>query len=307
MIRIAVLMLAAVVWSTPHLRPMPQPAAATTDPVLIATGDIASCSSTGDEATAALLPALPGAIALLGDNVYESGTASEFTNCYAPTWGARKADTHPAPGNHDYVTANATGYFGYFGAAAGNPSQGYYSYDIGAWHVIALNSNCSDIGGCGAGSAEETWLRADLAAHPAACTLAYWHHPRFSSGASHGNQTFMQLIWQALYDYGADVVLSGHEHNYERFAPQDASGNASLVGIREFVVGTGGKSHYGFGTPVANSESRNSDTFGVLALTLHPDGYDWRFAPESGKTFTDSGSDACHGTTPALGGEDHDG
>ena len=302
------LLVAAIAWSTPHVRQAPPHATATGDPVLIAAGDIASCSSSGDEATASILATLPGAIALLGDTVYDSGTASEFTNCYDPTWGARKADTRPAPGNHDYATANASGYYGYFGAAAGNPSLGYYSYEIGAWHVVALNSNCSSIGGCGAGSAQETWLRADLAANPAACTLAYWHHPRFSSGSSHGNQAFMQPIWQALSDYGADIVLSGHEHNYERFGPQDADGAADPLGIREFVVGTGGRSHYAFGAAIANSEVRNSDTFGVLALTLHPTGYDWQFVPEAGKTFTDSGTGDCQGIgAPILGGEDRDG
>ena len=298
----------AAACGSPRAQPEPQFVETGGDPILIAAGDIASCSSTGDEATAAILGTVSGAIASLGDNVYDSGTATEFTNCYAATWGQRLADTHPSPGNHDYVTANATGYYGYFGTAAGDPAKGYYSYNLGAWHIIVINSNCVNVGGCGAGSPQETWLRADLAANPTACTLAYWHHPRYSSGATHGSQTFMQPIWQALYDYGADVVLGGHEHNYERFALQGANGGADPFGIRQFVVGTGGRSHYGFGTVLGNSEVRNSNTYGVLALTLHPDGYDWQFLREVGKTFTDSGTTACHGTSQAvMGGADRDG
>jgi hypothetical protein len=270
--------------------------------VLVGAGDIASCSSSGDEATANLLDTIAGTVATLGDNAYDSGTTSEYTNCYGPTWGRHKARTMPAPGNHEYNTANATGYYAYFDAAAGDPSKGYYSYDLGAWHIIVINSNCSAIGGCGAGSAQEQWLRADLAANPRTCTLAYWHHPRFSSGTTHGNQAFMQPIWQALYDFGADVVLSGHEHNYERFALQDPAGNADPRGIREFVVGTGGRSHYGFvSTPIANSEVEDAVTYGVLKLTLHATSYDWQFVPVAGGTFTDSGSGTCV-SAPAVGG-----
>ena len=262
-------------------------------PILLAAGDIADCASAGDEAAAALLDSLPGTVVTLGDNVYERGTAQEFTDCYAPSWGRHKARTRPAPGNHDYLTAGAAGYFGYFGAAAGDPAQGYYSYDLGAWHILALNSVCWEVG-CGPGSPQEQWLRADLAAHPSVCTLAYWHHPLFSSGL-HGSLTLMQDIWQALYDLGADVVLSGHDHSYERFAPQDPNGLADpLRGIREFVVGTGGRSHYAIQTPLPSSEVHNTKTFGVLKLTLHPADYDWKFIPEAGKTFIDSGSGACH-------------
>jgi hypothetical protein len=265
------------------------------DPVLVAAGDISSCANNGDAATANLLDSIAGTVITLGDNAYESGTATEFTNCYDPTWGRSKARTRPAVGNHEYGTAGAAGYYGYFGAAAGDPKKGYYSYDLGAWHIIAINSNCSQVGGCQTGSAQEQWLRSDLAAHPTACTLAYWHHPRFSSG-EHGSTSSMQPIWQTLYDAGADVVLNGHDHDYERFAPQDPAGNAdSARGIREFVVGTGGKSHYAISTPITNSEVRNSDTFGVLKLTLHATSYDWQFIPEAGRTFTDSGSGvACH-------------
>ena len=266
------------------------------DPVLVGAGDIASCSSSGDEATAALLDAIPGTVYLLGDNVYDSGTSTEYTNCYAPSWGRHKARTKPTPGNHEYNTLDATGYYGYFGSAAGDPSKGYYSYDLGAWHIIVLNSNssCSTIS-CALGSAQDTWLRADLAAHANVCTLAYWHHPRFNSGASHGNNTAVANFWDALYAYGADVVLNGHEHIYERFAPQTPGAVADPVnGIRQFTVGTGGRSHYTIGTVKANSEVRNGSTYGVLKLTLHATSYDWQFVPLAGATFTDSGTGQCH-------------
>ncbi len=284
-----VLKLTAASGSTRSSTPAATPAGS--NEVLLAAGDIASCGSKGDEATAKLLDGLQGTVATLGDNAYGSGTASEYANCYDPTWGRQKARTRPAPGNHDYKTPDAAGYFGYFGTAAGKPGAGYYSYDLGTWHVIVLNSNISmDVG-----SAQETWLTKDLAAHPAACTLAYWHHPRFSSGSTHGSDAMSQAIWQDLYDNGAEIVLVGHEHNYERFAPMDASGAAdSATGIREFVVGTGGASHYPFGTALPTSEVRNSDTFGVLQLTLHDGSYDWKFIPVAGKTFTDSGSGKCH-------------
>jgi hypothetical protein len=283
----------------------PGASAGPSDPVLLTAGDIASCSSSGDEATANLLDTLSGTVATLGDNEYETGSSDDFANCYDPTWGRHKTRTNPVPGNHDYYTPNATGYFGYFGAAAGDPAKGYYSYDLGAWHVIALNSNdnCTVVA-CNAGSAQEQWLRADLAAHPAVCTLAYWHHPRFSSGSSHGNNASMQALWQALYDYGADIVLNGHEHNYERFAKQSPSAAADPAhGIREFVVGTGGRSHYGFATtPQPNSQVRNGDTYGVLQLTLHESSYDWQFLPVLGGTFTDSGSDSCANAAAGVGG-----
>lgn len=263
---------------------------------ILAAGDIASCSSSGDEATANLLDTLAGDILVLGDLAYESGTATEFANCYNPTWGRHKSRTYPAPGNHEYNTLNATGYYGYFGAAAGDPTQGYYSFDLGSWHIIALNSNCSAIGGCGAGSPQEVWLRADLAASAAQCTLAFWHHPRFSSGITHGSNAAMQPFWQALYDYGADVVLVGHVHNYERFDPQTPSGVADpATGIRQFVVGTGGRSHYGFAAPLPNSVARDSTSYGVLRMTLDPAGYGWEFLPASGYSYTESGSASCHG------------
>jgi hypothetical protein len=221
-------------------------------------------------------------------------TESDFRNCYDP-WGRHKARTRPGVGDHEYLTPSAVPYFNYFGAAAGDPAKGYYSYDLGSWHVVVTNATCAEIGGCGTGSTEEQWLRQDLAANASACTLAVIHKPRFSSGSIHGNQAAMQPFWQALYDDGAELVLSGDDHVYERFGPQTPTGAADAArGIRQFVVGTGGRSHYSFGTIQPNSEARNSDTFGVLKLSLRSGAYDWQFVPEPGKTFTDAGTGSCH-------------
>ena len=263
--------------------------------ILVGAGDIADCKDlSGAEATAKLLEAIPGTVMAVGDLAYPDGTKENF-DCYNRTWGRVKARTRPSPGNHEFHTQGATFYFSYFGAAAGDPKAGYYSYELGTWHIIALNSECIDIGGCNTGSTEEKWLRADLVAHPAACTLAYFHKPLFSSGGAHGDDPEIVPIWQALYDANADVVVSGHDHDYERFAPQTALAKPDPErGIREFVVGTGGKNHRPFTTPHANSEVRNADTFGVLKLTLRPGAYDWQFIPEAGKTFTDSGTGSCH-------------
>jgi hypothetical protein len=262
---------------------------------IAAAGDIASCTSTGDEATAALLATISGDVLALGDSVYVSGSPDEYANCYEPTWGVYKARTRPAVGNHEYGTENASGYFDYFGAAAGTPGQGWYSYDYGTWHVIVLNSMCAEVGGCGPGSPQLAWLQADLAAHQASCTMAVWHHARFSSASNHGSDPITYYLYQALYDANADLVLSGHDHAYERFAPQSPMGTLDTArGIREFVVGTGGGGHSGLGTLRANSEIFNGDTYGVLKLQLKPTGYDWEFVPEAGKTFTDRGSDLCH-------------
>jgi hypothetical protein len=261
---------------------------------VLAAGDIANCASYGAGATAALIEDLPGTVLTLGDNAYLDGTAQQFADCYAPTWGRFKDRTFPAPGNHDYNTPGATGYFNYFGSAAGDPAKGYYSFDRGNWHLVALNSNCTAIGGCGAGSPQEQWLRADLAAHPTACTLAYWHHPLFNGGL-HGNDLRTQDLWRALYDANADVILSGHDHNYQRFALLDPSGQPDPIrGLRQFVVGTGGTSLYPVFADFPNLESFEAGTFGVLRLVLRPNGYDWNFIPEAGKTFTDSGSGSCH-------------
>jgi acid phosphatase type 7 len=262
---------------------------------LLAAGDIASCASDGDEQTAALLDTLPGTVLTLGDTAYDHGSAEEFARCYLPSWGRFRDRTYPAPGNHDYQTADASGYYGFFGPRAGQPAKGWYSFDLGRWHLIALNSNCDAVGGCRPGSEQERWLRADLAAHRARCTLAFWHHPRFSSGTTHGSDPAVGDLWTALYEAGAEVVLVGHEHNYERFAPLDPLGAVDPArGVREFVVGTGGRSHYGFGPPLPGSEARNSDSFGVLQLTLRPTGYTWRFLPAPGSSFQDSGTGSCH-------------
>jgi acid phosphatase type 7 len=271
------------------------PAAGQRSTTLLAAGDIASCASDGDEQTAALLDSLPGTVLTLGDTVYDDGSADEFERCYLPSWGRFRHRTYPAPGNHDYQTFEAMGYYGFFGPRAGQPGKGWYSFDRGRWHLIALNSNCEVVGGCQPGSEQERWLRGDLAAHPARCTLAFWHHPRFSSGTTHGSDRAVGGLWLALYEAGADVVLVGHEHNYERFAPLDPLGGVDPArGVREFVVGTGGKSHYPFGSPLPGSEARNSDSFGLLELQLRPTGYSWRFLPAQGGSFQDSGSASCH-------------
>ncbi len=272
-------------------------AAAKDDPpaVLVGAGDIADCKDlSGAEATAKLLEAIPGTVMAVGDLAYPDGTKDNF-ECYDRTWGRVKSRTRPAVGNHEFHTQGATYYFSYFGTLAADPKTGYYSYELGTWHIIVLNSECLEVGGCNAGSAEEKWLRADLTAHPATCTLAYFHKPLFSSGGAHGDDPELLPIWQALYDANADVVVNGHDHDYERFAPQTPLAKPdSKRGIREFVAGTGGKNHRPFGAPHANSEVRNADAFGVLKLTLRPGAYDWQFIPEAGKSFSDSGSGSCH-------------
>ena len=263
--------------------------------VLVGAGDIADCKDlTGAEATAKLLDQLAGTVMAVGDLAYPDGSKENFI-CYDKTWGRAKSRTRPAPGNHEFHAAGASPYFDYFGATAGDPKTGYYSYELGAWHIIVLNSECKDVGGCEPGSPQEKWLRSDLAAHPAACKLAYWHKPLFSSGGAHGNDLTVKPLFQALYDAHADVVVGGHDHDYERFAPQNPDGAADPAnGIREFVVGTGGKNHRPFGESKLNSEVRDATAFGVLKLTLKPKSYDWQFIPEAGKIFTDSGTGACH-------------
>jgi hypothetical protein len=267
---------------------------AASDPVLVGAGDIANCSTTGDEATAKLLDNISGTVFTAGDNAYGSGTSTEFKNCYDPTWGRHKARTKPSVGNHEYYTAGASGYFNYFGAAAWDPKKGYYSYNLGKWHIISLNSMCEKVGGCGSTSPMVSWLKQDLSANPRACTLAYFHHPLFSSG-HHGSSTKMKPSYQVLYNKNADVVVTGHDHDYERFAPQRPDGTLDTArGIREFVVGTGGTNLRSFSHIEPNSQVRNASTHGVLKLTLHSTSYDWKFVPVAGKTFTDSGSNACH-------------
>jgi hypothetical protein len=294
------------------------------DPVIAAAGDIA-CDPTDTafnggngtvircrmRATSDLLVGKRfDAVLLLGDNQYWSGTLAAHLASFAPSWGRLGSLLRPAPGNHEYQTPGAAGYFDYFGAAAGDRTKGWYSYDLGSWHVVVLNSNCGDLGansGCDPGSPQLQWLTADLAAHPRACTLAYWHHPRFSSGA-HGNDATYDAFWRELYNAGADVVLVGHDHDYERFAPQDPDAKADPGhGIRQFVVGTGGREIRAFSTIRANSESRNAKEFGVLTLKLRSGGYDWQFLPVLGSTFSDHGSASCHDAPGATGSEKEEG
>ncbi len=270
----------------------PAPVAAA-DPVLVGAGDIAGCGDEKDAETANLLDDIPGTVVTFGDNAYEDGTAAQFRDCYGPTWGRHKARTRPSAGNHEYHTSGATGYYGYFGAAAGPAGKGWYSYDRGRWHMVVLNSNCGDVG-CGSNSAQVKWLRADLAANAGDHVIAYWHHPRFSSG-EHGNDTSVQAFWDALYAAGAEIVLNGHDHNYERFAPQNPGGRADAAhGIRQFVVGTGGRHLRAKGSTEDNSQVF-AEAFGVLKLTLHANSYDWRFVPIAGESFTDAGTGTPHG------------
>jgi hypothetical protein len=296
-----------------------------TDPVLVGAGDIARCSATGDEATANLLDGISGTVFTTGDNAYDRGSAAEFANCYEPSWGRHKARTKPSPGNHEYYAPakesasyneDASDYFAYFGAAAGDPFKGYYSYDVGDWHIVVLNSclehepavwdnssprlRLEQVQCVGPGSVQEQWLEDDLAApeNQSACTLAYWHLPRFSSG-DHGNSTSVAPLWSALYEAGADVVLNGHDHDYERFALQNPSGQADPDhGIREFVAGTGGGALTLFKDIKPTSEKRIANTNGVLKMTLHPESYDWEFVTAPNGTVADSGSGTCHGAPP---------
>jgi acid phosphatase type 7 len=261
------------------------------DPVLVGAGDIAYCASTGDSATARLLTSISGTVFTTGDNAYQQGTSAQYANCYGPTWGQVRSRTRPTPGNHDYLTSGASGYFGYFGTRAGTKGKGYYAYNVGSWRIYALNSNCAYVS-CSSTSAQAAWLKADLAANPRRCVLAYWHHALFSSGP-HGNNTVVKPLWNILYAAHADVVVNGHDHDYERFARQSPSGARTTKGIREFVVGTGGRSHYAWSTIKPNSLARNNTTYGVLKLTLHSTSYSWKFVPIAGKTYTDSGTTAC--------------
>ena len=255
------------------------------DVVLVGAGDISECESDGDELTAQLLDVVPGTVFTTGDNAYEEGRIDEFNNCYGPTWGRHKDRTKPVPGNHEYLTSDAAGYFQYF-----NNIPSYYAYNLGSWRIYALNSEI-DVSET---SPQIMWLKEDLAANPAQCVLAYWHQPRWSSGSHHGSDDDYQTLWQIFYEAGAELVLNGHEHHYERFAEMNANGASVSPGLREIVVGTGGRDLYEFGSVLPASEVRNDSTFGVLKVTLRANGYDWEFIPVAGSTFTDSGSTDCH-------------
>jgi acid phosphatase type 7 len=292
--------------------PTPRPAATAAgtpgpnDPILVGAGDISSCLNDGDERTAQLLDqVVAGGIETVvftaGDDAYENGTIEEFQQCYGPTWGRHKDRTRPALGNHEYQTADASGYFQYFGAAAGDPAKGYYSFDLGGWHIVVLNTNdhCNKLS-CDAASDQEKWLRSDLEASNAFCTLAIWQDPRFSSSARAGGSHRVKPFWDALYEHGAEAVVNGDEHNYERFAPQTPIGSPDAeFGIREFVAGTGGNGLDIIEEPrQAGSEIISDDTYGVIKFTLHPGSYDWEFIPEAGLEFRDTGSGVCHAAPP---------
>lgn len=272
----------------------------TTDPIILAAGDIGDCTRTSDDATGQTLDGLPGIVMPLGDNAYLNGTIDEYNNCYAPNWGRQKARTKPVAGNHDYNTPGAPGYFGYFGAAAGDPAKGYYSFTAGDWFVLVINTGTDKPVNYEAGSAQEQWIRSELAAHNQQCTLAVWHHPRFSTTLGRDPiRPEVTAIWNALYQYGVDLVLNGHDHSYQRFAPQKPDGTLdNAFGIRQIVVGTGGgEGLYEFAPipPGSNLEVRNNDTWGVLKVTLKATGYNWQFIRSAGGSFTDSGSGTCHG------------
>ncbi len=274
----------------------PWPSLPSSSPVLVGAGDICQVLRMGNaRQTAALVEALPSAaVFTLGDNSNDSGTAGQYATCYGDTWGAFKARTRPTAGNHDHLTSDGAPYYAYFGAAAGPAGKGYYSYDLAQnWHVIVLNAICGKVGGCEAGSPQEAWLRSDLAANPGKHVIAMWHIPRFSSGL-HGSSSVYQTWWQDLYDAHAEIVLNGHDHEYERFAPQSPTGVADAGGIREFVVGTGGAALAPFLFVKANSEVRRAGTYGVLKLTLGDDRYAWQFIAVAGATFSDSGQTATH-------------
>ncbi|MBI4058320.1 metallophosphoesterase [Candidatus Gottesmanbacteria bacterium] len=282
---------------SPRLIPTPTPMSGFSFPsaetmVLLAAGDIADCETQGDEQTAEILALIPEAlIVTLGDNNYSGTTASEYKRCFGPSWGRFMDRLRPAQGNHDI----GAGYYEYFGESAGKQGKGYYSFDLGSWHLIALNSNCPGSGGCSQNSDQYKWLVDDLEKNNSHCTLAYWHHPLFSSGNVHGNDPRVRDFWELLYTYGVELVLNGHEHLYERFSAQTPDGEPDPErGIVEFIVGTGGKSLYTFASPMPNSVVRNNSTFGVLKLMFAPSSYTWEFIPVDLASFSDSGRGNCH-------------
>jgi acid phosphatase type 7 len=260
---------------------------------LLAVGDIFTCGSPVAGITAQMVRGLllpDTRVALLGDIAYERGTDQEFA-CFDAAWGDLKPRLAPAAGNHEYYTPNAAGYYRYFGALAGDPKRGYYVYTMAGWQILVLNSNCPAIGGCDEKSQQMLWLRQQLAKN-AKCTLAYWHHPRFSSGV-HGNAAFMQPMWAALAAAKTEIVLSAHDHTYERFERLDAAGKPSATGIRSFVVGTGGRKLYAFKNPHPHSAIKQNSSLGVLDLRLSAGSYTWRFVAQPGSSFTDSGNGIC--------------
>src|SRR6185503_13112408 len=274
---------------------IPAPVNAVAPVTLVGAGNIARCDRTTDDATGRLLDNISGTVFTTGDNVYNSGSSSDFSNCYGPSWGRHRGRTRPAAGDLDYQTSGAAGYYGYFGPTAGTATQGFYSYDLGDWHIVVLNSAID----MSVGSVQEQWLRADLAARSTRCTLAYWHHPRFSSYSTY-LRAEVKPLWDALYEFGAELVLNGHYRLYERFAPQTPAGALDpATGIRQITVGTGGISTNSFGTTQPNSEVRRSGVYGVLKLTLGTDTYQWQFVPVAGTTFNESGSGTCHGAAGA--------
>jgi hypothetical protein len=298
---LAIVIGACVPSASPSATPDPLPsavesAAAAAVPAVLAAGDIAACDSEGDEATAALLDHEDGTILALGDLAYPTGNARDFASCYDPTWGRHRGRTLATPGNHEYETDGAGPYFDYFDAQAGRPGPSWYAVELGDWLLISLDSNCEEVGGCGADSPQSLWLADRLAARPVhECTLAFWHHPRWTSGLGHGSDPRTDSWWRQLYSAGADLVLSGHEHVYERFAPLDADGESEDDGLVQFVVGTGGRSLYEFETILPASAAHDNTSFGILHLTLRPGAYDWEWVPVAGSDsgFTDAGTAEC--------------
>jgi hypothetical protein len=275
-----VIFLSQIIYATPYHESTNAGSA-----VLVGAGDISSCDNNNDEATAKLLDTISGTVFVLGDSVYIDGTYSEFTDCYHPTWGRHKDRTKPVPGNHEYFTSGAEGYFTYFSNV---PS--YYAYDLGAWRIYALNSEI-DVSST---SAQVAWLKNDLDANPRLCVLAYWHKPRWSSRYEDGSDAMFETLWKTLHDAGAELVINGHIHNYERFKEMNAEGGAASPGLREIVAGTGGVNHDGYVTSLSTSEVRNASTYGVLKLILNSTSYSWQFIPAVGKTFIDRGTTNCH-------------
>ena len=265
-------------------------------PTLVGAGDIADCGSDGAERTAAMLDTMRGTIFIAGDVAYVSKkNPHPFVTCFDPAWGRHRARIRPAVGNHEYSDEGPAAYFDYFGAQAGPRPGGYYSYDLGTWHVIALNTNIP----ADAGSPQLAWLQSDLASHLGRCTVAYMHHPRFSSG-SHAEQDKLVPLWRTFQRFGVSVAIAGHDHIYERFAPLDTNGAPDSVnGIRQFVVGTGGAHRSSIGSVLAGSEVHSTDTFGLLRLSLLKDRYRWEFAPVKKHGFRDAGESACHATHAA--------